>query len=494
VWTFGVAAILLVAGLLPGLAGSGLAAEGPDLAVDVVYLDPEDPVEGEPMHAELLVENVGDEDANETQVVVEVDGGTVAEREIGPLEAGEEDHVDVEWTAEAGDRTLEAIVDPSEAIAEANEANNDAVRTYTVDALPSPNVAPTDLAIRTPAYEETVAGDTIHLGVEVGNLVEVDDFEEDATADTFAVEIHRDGELVQKTRTEHELDPGDEAFLDLGERTAEAGTHEIRVVADVADEIDEANETDNGATFTYEVLAEPSQPNLAVDDVGPAHPGERLIDGQETWFRADVEHTGASAEDVALDLALDGEGFAAIALGSLDRGLGPTVSTQDTWVAQAGEHTLQATVDPAGRVDETNESDNTAQATFTVLAQADPGVVDVDVVEPAVPWSGHEVRVDLANPAEGPMVEPAELAVTVCPAEPTPTPECERLDAPEQIQLAPGEARQVETAWDASGSVGEFKICASLSYAPLQADPADDEACASTFALAAAGAIGGVQT
>lgn len=229
--------------------------------------------------------------------------------------------------------------------------------------------------------EYVVDGEELHPRVTVTNAAEPTDGEDYATASTFAVEVHRDGQLVERTRTDEELEPGETDEVSLGSWTADAGDHELTVRVDVHDEVAETDETDNRASRTVHVVE-----------------------------------------------------------------------------------------------------------------QADPSVVDVTVREPVLPWSGHEVRVEVANVGEGPMLAAASLAVEVCPEQPSPTSGCEQLPAAGAVSLEPGQSHVAETTWNAQGSVGAFQVRAYLDYELVQEATVNDDACASTYAVAAAGPVGGLQT
>jgi hypothetical protein len=487
VWAIALIAIGL--GML--VAGTAAAEDGPDLVVEDLSVDA-DEVEGETVDADAWIANVGDETANASEVRLRLDDGRIFEEEIGELGAGDGTIVFVEWTAEAGEHTLTVEADALDDVDEANEANNEAVTSYSVAAQPQPNLVPGEVSL---TYEDPVDGEEIEADVAVTNAADPDVGAEYAVAGTFVVEVRRDGEVIEKARIDQELDPGQTEGVEVGPWTARGGDHDLTIVVDEATEIAEANETDNRKTTSYTVLAEPPAPNLV------AHAPELVlaetevpIEGQMLGLRSHLDHTGAGVEDVAASFGVDGEPVAGTAVPELPHRRGTLMQVTQAWGAHPGQHELGVSIDPADRIDETDEADNSALRTVTVLEQADPGVVEVAVSEPLVPWQGHDVRVDLANVGEGPMVQAADLVVEVCPSDPSPSPRCEVLEAPTAVQLPPGETQRVQTSWDAQGSVGEFEVCASLAYPVIQEAAVNDETCTSTYAVAAGGPLGGVQT
>lgn len=390
----------------------------------------------------------------------------------------------VVWEAKAGDHTLSAVADADDNVTEANEANNEAITTYHVDERPRPNLVP---RVDLETFEQPLAGENVTAEIEVANTADPDHDREKAESGAFVLEVARDGDAIERTRIERELDPGD--VIHLEERTwrAQAGDHTFTVRVDDADEVNESDETDNVNATSYTVFGEPPDPNLVAASVAAS--GGRLVEGQQVDLAGLVEHTGAGVANVSAAFQVDGRAVARASAGDLPhRDTSATATAEDAWTAEAGNHTVGLVVDPDDAVNETDESDNRAARSVTVLEQADPAVEELRVAEPPVPWTGHEVRVDLSNDAEGPMVRIGGVHVEVCPAEPSVTlQDCRDLDPPGRFQLEPGGERTLGTHWNADGSVGEYRVCAEVVYGPVQETRDNDRACEDTYAVATAG-------
>lgn len=462
----------------------------PDLVVVELEVDDHEVVDGEPLNLSATVRNEGGDRAGMSELVFrrgDAQQSTVVDVEA--LSPGEQARVEETWTASEGEHTLHAIADGGDEVPESHESNNDAATSYEVDPRPSPNLAPTDVHLE--PFDPPVEGDTVSAVVQVENLASPEHDEELATADTFTVSIWRNGELLEKTRTENRLEAGQDVDFEVGPWSAVTGQHEIGVAVDVADEVEEGDETDNAAIWSYETLASPPTPNLEPTDAFPLN--QTLIEGQTITFGGLVGHTGGGVEDVQGSFSVDGTPVAAALVGDLPRGRSGSVVTLPVWRATAGVHELSFHVDPEDEVAETDESDNVLRTSFTVLDQADPAVREVRVEEPSLPWQGHAITVERANVGPGPMVENASLVLEVCPEPPSPTSGgCQTLDAPESFRLAPGESDTILASWDATGHVGEHRVCASVGYGLPQEATANDEACQQTFAIAAAGPVGGL--
>ncbi|RLF14010.1 MAG: hypothetical protein DRJ97_07025, partial [Thermoprotei archaeon] len=110
----------------------------PDLTVEFTKL-PSEPVAGESYTVEVKVSNIGEREAGAFKVRLEVDGKVIGEEVVEVLAAGASKTVEFTWTPEAeGTYTLKATVDPENAVAESNEANNVATASVIVKAPPPP--------------------------------------------------------------------------------------------------------------------------------------------------------------------------------------------------------------------------------------------------------------------------------------------------------------------------------------------------------------------
>jgi len=88
---------------------------------------------------DVLVRNIGEAAAGQFNVELAADGTFVGSVQVNGLAAGSSTTVTFTWTPQvAGDYTLRAIADPENAVAEENEANNEATALVTVAAPPYP--------------------------------------------------------------------------------------------------------------------------------------------------------------------------------------------------------------------------------------------------------------------------------------------------------------------------------------------------------------------
>lgn len=328
---------------------------GPDLAVTDVNADPADPLEGEEVTLTAQVENLADPDATSSDVsesfevrfLVDGQQATTAVSVEG-LSAGGSETVTRTWTPdEPGQRSLTAVADPNDAIADLDPSNDES-DPATVDvrpALPDLRVANVDVS-PDPVEPDRRATFT----VEIANTG-------DADAGEHNVTLHVDGERVDSASVSTVgMDSRANATLSW---IAEAGTHDLEIQVDPDDAVEESQEENNAWTLTL-----PVGPDLQVDDltVQPTEP--RANDRVRFSVQIDNEGLGVDeAFDVAFDV--DGEPIDTqeVARVAAD---GSRNLTSSEWTATVGDHNVTVIVDPGGSIDEVDEDNNRVSRELTV--------------------------------------------------------------------------------------------------------------------------------
>lgn len=284
--------------------------------------------------------------------------------------------------------------------------------------------------------------------------------------------------------------PGQSTVVEARAWTAEPGAHGIGVRADARDAVAEGDETDNAARERLHVAA----PNLAagVEVISTAPTTEDPIE-----VRVTVANTGDRAADAfGVEIRLDG---ATVDRQRLDR-LAPG-EANDTLVtlgpiADPGTYEIAVEVDVDAEVAETAETDNVARATIEVTEPPDPAVTELTVEEPELvpggpthPTAERAITAAVTNEADAAPRTSTELTLTACPTDralpAAALAGCETVDTRE---LAGGEVdggATVETAWDPTGKLGDWTICATLEVTGTQTDPSNDERCRDTVVLVA---------
>ncbi|MCJ7605155.1 MAG: hypothetical protein MUO19_03870, partial [Dehalococcoidales bacterium] len=143
--------------------------------------------------------------------------------------------------------------------------------------------------------------------------------------------------------------------------TAQTGSHVIRATADSTEIINETDETNNTATFTFMPLAS----DLVIESItwSPASSSE----GDAVVFTVTIGNQGnGRSNPTTVSFYIDGspKGVQDIP------GMNPSASVERTytWVSQSGQHALRAEVDEDDRNNESNEGNNETMVTYSTQA------------------------------------------------------------------------------------------------------------------------------
>lgn len=180
------------------------------------------------------------------------------------------------------------------------------------------------------------------------------------------------------------LSPGEHRIVSSSPWNATEGNHTIEVLADVTNEVDETNETNNDRSepFTVSPASSDPVPNLAVTEIFiPTN----LTEGDQTRFTAEISNIGdATAGPSNASFVLDGE----LRLGTASvPGLEPGESVRvdsEIWNATGGTHNLTVTADVHDDVAESDETDNRETQLFEVDEELPDLTGDVQVRDPPV--------------------------------------------------------------------------------------------------------------
>ena len=251
-----------------------------DLVVTDLVVSPERPVEGERASIKMSFRNDGDAAATDFLVRILVDGAVVNQTRFG-MGPGASATFSASWNATVGNHTVAAQVDALGDVAERNEANNELSRALAVSPKPRADLVVTLLRV---VPDRPVPGQPTVLEAHVRNVGS-------ATARGFTAAFLVDGATVG-------TDGGPFTFLPPGTVasfrvpwTAVEGEHEVRAVADVANAVDESDETNNQAAIRVDVVRVPlpdltlrmgnvTKPTIRTDhaDAGPNPVGIQRIE------------------------------------------------------------------------------------------------------------------------------------------------------------------------------------------------------------------------
>nr|WP_054698963.1 CARDB domain-containing protein [Desulfosarcina cetonica] len=163
---------------------------------------------------------------------------------------------------------------------------------------------------------------------------------------------------------------------------AETGQHTLSVVVDSAGAVEETDETNNSLSMILPEVTESPMVDLSVNSVNAPSDTTFKI-GEETILTAVVQNNGEQslALTFTVEFFVDGTSIGSETIGAYEPelGTGETVSVVHSWTpVHGGDHTISVTVDSGNDVAETDETNNSLDATLHVEA--------VDLVVAAISW------------------------------------------------------------------------------------------------------------
>jgi subtilase family serine protease/subtilisin family serine protease len=452
----------------PGAPGGGGPSQ-PNLIMleGNIGLSVPHPVAGDEVTVRAVVLNSGGEDADNVQVQFMDATGTTpvplgAPQTIANIGVGGSAVVQVELdtTDQVGMQTIQVVVDPFNLLAESNEGDNVAQRTFTVTAQAAPNlVMETSNIAFNPAAPQPGDQVTIHAVVRndgtvaaEGVLIQV----LDVTDPSATVPI---GALT----TVDLLPAGGVATAEVTYDTTNlSGDRKIKVVVDPQNSVVESDEEDNDAQVTLSMATAPL-PNLVIATANVGFDPITPYAGQSVTVVATIFNDGAlPAENVTV-------AFADVTAGSTPVGepvtiaqIPPGGSALAVVVYETqglnGDRKLQVTVDPHNLIAEARETDNEVRVTLSIVQ---PPSVNLAVVAaniafaPALPVEGDEVVVTAVIRNDG---DAASDSLTVQFLDVTASivlPIGERQTLP---GIGPGESATVQVTYPTTGLTGVRRI------------------------------------
>ncbi len=331
-----------------------LSTSAPDLIIETITWSPEISSIGDTVTFTVTIKNQGSVQAGSSRVAYYIDDTYQASTCISQVDAGATITKTFDWTAQAGSQAIKAVADFENSVDESTETNNEKIFSFSV-------LAP-DLIIETITWspENPSIGDRVDFTVAIKNQGTM-------KALTSHVDLYIDG-FPRDYKHVLKIDAGATVPMTFT-WMALAGSHTIKAVADVLNQVTESDETNNEKAVTYATAA----PDLIVSDItwSPENPSE----GTEITFTVTIKNQGngkAGYSDVAC--YIDDTYQTSVFVPLID--IGDTVTKTFAWTAQAGSHDIKAVADANSRVIESDEVNN---ATTVVLPSVAPDLIIQDV-------------------------------------------------------------------------------------------------------------------
>ena len=361
-----------------------------DLTVSAIDWTPNTFGDGQDVTLSATISNVGQGDtARSFTVRFEIDAQAIGTQVVsGGLADGAPVEVTQAWLATAGEHEVAMAVDVNNDVPEATDANNRDQRNL-------PNVPFPDLAVGSIDFDPATFedGDPVDLTATVSNIGAGD------TSRAFVVRFYVDDASIGTELVPGGLPSGTSTRV-THPWTAFPGQHAVKAVADSTGVVPEPAEGNN----TLEApLPAVQQADLIVTDValGPTVQSNGTpTAGQTVMLQATVENTGTGGTSRAfeVDFRIDGS---RVGRAEVRDGLGVGASTviSTPWKTTPGDHVLNAVADATGRVDESDENNNSEQAQLPAIGA--PDLVVTNIIAPTEAVSGQQVDLSWTLKNEG---------------------------------------------------------------------------------------------
>ncbi len=272
----------------------------------------------------------------------------------------------------AGSHEIYVLADPDNNVSEADEANNSASKSITVSESPQ---SPSDLAVKNGAvsFSNSVpsATDIFTIGAEITNQGGI-------SANNVLVRFFDGNPLQGGAQIGGDFQfsgvaPGGSAAVSL-ETALPAGQHRIYVYADPSNTILESDEWNNTAYADIEVQPAPL-PDLFIDQSEISVPQGDIYSGDLVKISVKVRNIGeGDASRVKIRLYQGppvGGGIRVARDAEVSLAGGDAADVVLGWCAAVGTHSLYIEADPDNLLPETDDFNNTASVTLTVLPSPD---------------------------------------------------------------------------------------------------------------------------
>ena len=315
----------------------------PDLIIETINGSPVSPSIGDTVTFTVTVKNQGTDRAGSLLVDFYVDGSSMGYEVVGGIDAGATVTKTFTWTAEAGSHAIKVIVDSNDKVIENDEGNNEKMVRFPIPDLLVERIT---WAPGNPTIEDIVTFTVTikNQGTDRAGSSLVDFYVDGSSAGYQDVQEIDAGATVTKTFT----------------WTAEAGSHDIKVIADSKNKVDEDDEINNEKMITLSI---PVPPDLIIDSItwSPEDPSE----SDNVTFTVTIKNQGSGRTDYSsVAYHIDDTYMTIDSVVPIDPGA--SANRTFTWTAEGGSHAMKAVVDFNNEVTETDETNNEKTVIFSV--------------------------------------------------------------------------------------------------------------------------------
>ncbi len=376
------------------------AGTSPNLSVHAANISftPTHPNSGDKIRVRAVVVNQGGEDVGEVDVqfldVTNDEAVPIGQGQlIAAIPAGSSGIVEsvLDSRGMAGERKIRVVADRRNLISESDETDNQAEAAVTINPPVIPNLV---IESGNVGFHPSrpVDGDQVTISATVLNEGGGDASE----VIVQFVEGSGQGVPIGEPQVIDRIPAGSSGVAQVVFDTVGKDDPTVQVIVDPNNYIAETKETDNRASAALRMASQPL-PNLAIKSSNVATTPKSPREGQKIILTAVVvNHGSAPARDVDVQF-MDATERPAVPVGAaqsislIPAGGSAAVGVVYDTTDREGQRRLRVTADPGNFIEESSESDNTANKSVAVLERAAPNLI----VQP------RNVGFNPASPTEG---------------------------------------------------------------------------------------------
>lgn len=308
----------------------------PDLTIQVITWEPENPSKGDEVSFTVTIKNQGSGRADSCHLAYYIDDKYQSTLPVNSLETGASVNITFSCTAQDKIHEVKAIIDFYENLTESDENNNEKTASFLT--------LPPDLIVKdiTWSPDNAAVGDTVTFSVTVKN--QGSGRAEASHIDCYIGISYRDVLNIGA------LEADTEQTVTF-QWQAVTGSHPVNAVADCDGILAETREDNNKMTKTIPIIP----PDLIISNI--AWSPENPATGDIVTFTVTLKNQGGGkAENFHVAYFIDDVLLTSNPVVNL--GSGVSANKTCTWKSQTGLHTFKASVDYNNYVIESNENNN----------------------------------------------------------------------------------------------------------------------------------------
>ena len=299
-----------------------------------------------------------------------------------------------------GTHTLTVLADANNAVVESNEANNQNSFIFSVTAPTSADLIVSSLNTNASSVlQGTMLGFTYQIA-DIGTAAAA------ASTTSYAIDGVVKGSFATSSLAAGGFSLGSGSISTAG---LSAGAHTLTLMADANNIVAESNESNNAYSTSFTVTTPSPSGAADLTITGLSSYSNSIVQGDTFVFAYNLKNSGtASAAASKVAYAIDtiptsSNAYGTNSFGSLSANMWQysPIDFIVTGNLSVGTHTLYVAADSGNTVSESNEANNVAALTFTVLGKSDFKVLSASAPDTIKAGSSFNLNYTITNSGQG---------------------------------------------------------------------------------------------